>query len=374
MKLLLAALAVLTFGAVQEGTGCRDHLMVSTMVHADLRAPNSENGEYFGFTNECADEFFETEDWHGHKYEVVVNGFLEQVLVFRDGNHCGQSCGRISPIVSDHVYNFKEGDLLYHARLAEPCPEGYIQVGTLALTNNIVGDGLSTVKTENIADCQYLCEELENHKCVAFMYGNEDLKYKHGDYCKLSEQPIPEVDFGTNFRFCQRKLPCTQALRVIDDYPGEMGEKGAYFGFEDACADQFFGTKNWKNQHWHVMTDRHLESPKIVKIITFKDGPHCGESCGRVLPLEDRRANDWRLGDLIFHAPGYEHERAQVQAEDESASADSEDHVAALEDSTSQFTNFAMVMVLSGAAFGMGYYLSKFRAKSGLVSDYQNME
>jgi len=357
MKLFLALLILGAFAETAVGDddleGCVDFLKVTTNNPGKF----SENGEYFGFTNECADKFFGTTEWHTHKYEVVVNGFLERVLVFRDGEHCKQSCGRISPVISDHVYNFKTGDLIYHAKLAEPCPDGYVQVGSLSLQNNIVGDDLGVMKVATIQECQFACEELPNHKCVAFMFGNEDLKYKHGHYCKLSSQPIPEVDFGTNFRFCQRTLPCSKALRVTTEYPGELGQKGEYFGFDDACADEFFGTKNWKNGHWHVMVEG-----KVEKIITFKEGPHCKMSCGRVTPFVSHKPNDFKLGDLIYHAPGYEHEDGGLAV------------AASFEESASQFTNFAMILVLSGAAFGMGYYLSKFRAKNALVTDYQNME
>lgn len=359
VTLFLALLALqfvvaeISLGDSDESEDCSDFLRVTTNSPGHI----AENGEYFGFTNECADQFFGME-WHGKKFEVIVNGFLERILVFKDGEHCQQSCGRISPVISDHVYNFKTGDLLYHAKLAEPCPAGYLQVGSLSMQNNIVGDDLGVMKVATIQECQFACEELPNHKCAAFMFGNEDLKYKHGHYCKLSSEPIPEVDFGTNFRFCQRKIPCSKALRVINAYPGELGQKGEYFGFDDECANTFFGTKNWKNQHWHVTVEGKQE-----KIITFKEGPHCSMSCGRITPLDEHRANDFKLGDLIYHSKGFEKE----EPKDVSIAA-------SFEETAGQFTNFAMIAVLSGAAFGMGYYLSKFRAKSGLVSDYQNME
>jgi len=336
---------------------CIDYLVVTTNSPGHL----SENGEYFGFDNDCADTFFGTTEWGGRKYEVVVNGYLERVLVFRDGNTCEQSCGRISPVISDHVYNFKNDDIIYHAKLAEPCPANYVQIGKLDRDNNIVGEDLGVSKVATIAECQFKCEELSGHQCKAFMFGSGDLKYKHGHSCKLSSSGVPTTQFGKNFRFCQRKLPCSKALRVVNAYPGELGQKGEYFGFNDLCANTFFGTHDWKNQKWHIRVGN-----RERKILTFKEGPHCRQSCGRITPFDEHQANDWKLGDLIFHAEGYSNE----QPSQPSGAA----LAASFEESASQFTNFAMIIVLSGAAFGMGYYLSKFRAKSGLVTDYQNME
>lgn len=83
-----------------------------------------------------------------------------------------------------------------------PCPTGFVAVGTLSTGNDIIGPGLGQTFENTIEDCEALCDENEN--CVAFMYGGHTVQHPTMDMCELAATVTPNGDHWDNFLFCAR--------------------------------------------------------------------------------------------------------------------------------------------------------------------------
>jgi len=290
------------------------------VVTSDWPLNYNAEGQYFGFDNAAATEFFGTPGYSSQVYPVRNSrGYRGEIKVYKSSKNCG-NCGRYEKYGKSEPGDWQVGDIICHND--DDSAHGPPADHPLELCE-------TSLQVTNGHPGKYRPKGMYfgfDNACMDLWYGSSDWHFKTIEV-KAPNGKVGEVQFYKDNENCKmscgRWIPedlasggdwnmndllvmanprphhtpdmCESQLQITKEVSG-----GSRACVDNDCVQMFFGLSSSKSKWPSSATIKSMDG-KVGKIALFKDSSKCGCSCIRWSPSSAAKDGDWTFRELLYH-------------------------------------------------------------------------